>query len=212
MKKLIPYLLVLLPIGFTACQNTQKDEKTAQADNEAPDSTVRLRASSDSIQTDTSKTAFFEHAAVGGMIEVESSNKIEKLTKNIQVKAFAAMMIKDHGMANEKLKALAAKKGYDLPKVLPADKLDLVNKINDFKDEGRNDYYVKLMINEHKNAVNLFSTGERSKDPDIAKFSTDILPTIRAHYQHILKIDTLMEKPRANQGDDPLRISDRKKQ
>ncbi len=213
MKKLIPYIVALFPIGFIACQNTQKDqEQTQSTDNEAPDSTIKLQPATDSNQVDTSKTAFFENAALGGMVEVESSSQIEKLTQNQQVKVFAAMMMKDHGLANQKLKVLANQKGYTLPKTLPASKLELVNKINDFKDEGRNEYYVRLMINEHKNAINLFSMGERSKDADISKFSTETLPIIKQHYQHILKIDTLLQKPKANQGDDPLKISDRKKQ
>lgn len=213
MKKLIPYIVALFPIGFIACQNTQKDqEQTQSTDNEAPDSTIKLQPATDSNQVDTSKTAFFENAALGGMVEVESSSKIERLTQNQQVKVFAAMMVKDHGLANQKLKVLADQKGYILPKTLPASKLELVNKINDFKDEGRNEYYVRLMINEHKNAINLFSMGERSKDADISKFSTETLPIIKQHYEHILKIDTLLQKPKANQGDDPLKISDRKKQ
>ena len=121
-------------------------------------------------------------------------------------------MLKDHGEANKKLEKLAMQKGYALPKALPASKLALINKLDDFKNKGRNEYYVRLMINEHANAINLFSMGERSKDQDIAEFSAATLPIIKQHYQHILKLDTLMQKPRANQGDDPLKISDRKKQ
>ena len=210
MKKLI-YLFPIIAVCCFACNNPQKDKEAigATADTAI---TSNTGAPLDTNKLDTNVVSFFENAALGSMVEIESSTKIEKLTQNPQIKMFAAMMTKDHGTLTQKLKTLAAQKGFDLPQVLPASKLTIIGKLDQFKDEARNDYYVKLMINEHKNAINLFSMGERSSDASVAKFATDNLPTIRAHYEHILKIDTLLQKPKANQGDDPLKISDRKKQ
>lgn len=211
MKKLIPFLTPLLAIYCFACNNPQKEKDASQT---TADTTLTSNTGTplDTNKLDTTVVSFFENAALGGMVEVESSTKIEKLTKNQAVKVFAAMMVKDHGTIGKKLEMLAQQKGFDLPKVLPTSKLSLIGKLDEFKDEARNDYYVKLMINEHKNAIDLFSMGERSKDASVSKFATENLPTIRAHYEQILKIDTLLQKPKANQGDDPLKISDRKKQ
>jgi len=161
-------------------------------------------------KVDTMAITFFKNAAYGGMIEMETSNKMIQSTKNAQIKAFAEMMVKDHGEANEKVKALAQSKGFMPPTILPEDKLMLVQKLDSYKDESKNEYYAQLMIQEHKNAIQLFTEASRSDDTDIANLATATLPTLNAHYKQITKIDSLLKTRKLNQGDDPIGISNRK--
>jgi len=161
-------------------------------------------------KVDTMAITFFKNAAYGGMIEMETSNKMIQSTKNAQIKAFAEMMVKDHGEANGKVKALAQSKGFMPPTILPEDKLMLVQKLDSYKDESKNEYYAQLMIQEHKNAIQLFTEASRSDDTDIANLATATLPTLNAHYKQITKIDSLLKTRKLNQGDDPIGISNRK--
>jgi putative membrane protein len=208
------HAITLISAGMailSACGNS--DQKAKQdADTTLKTSDTTITKTSKAVALDTVDVSFFQNAAYGGMVEVESSNKIIQLTTDSAIKNFAQMMVKDHGQANLELKSLANAKGYILPAALPGSKIDLIRKIESFNNEGRDEYYVQLMMMEHKNAVNLFSAGSKSHDPEISKFASTLLPKLNAHLQHVMKLDTAQIAPRANQGDDPLKISDRKKQ
>jgi putative membrane protein len=210
MKKYPIYLLLLTFCMLTACGNSDKDSKNKQ-DSTASQLDTTITKTESAVKLDTADVSFFEHAAYGGMTEVESSNKILQFTKDTTVKTFAQMMVKDHGKANEQLKSIAKGKGYVLPTLLPATKMKLITALDDFKDEGRDEYYMQLMVAEHQNAINLFTLASHSKDAEISKFASTLLPTLNHHYQHTLRIDSIFKAAKANQGDDPLKISDRKK-
>lgn len=210
MKNPILYFMFLL---LAACSG--KEQKT-----DAPEDSTGTTGAKDTLVTstpnsqklDTTDISFFQQAAYGGMVEVESSKKILSLTENPQVKAFADMMVQDHGAANEHLKGLALSKGYALPAALPNSKVEQINKMDALKDEGRNEYYLLLMVNEHVKAIDLFSLASRSTDKEINHFASTLLPKLKHHYQEVKKLDSLYRLPRANQGDDPLKLSDREKQ
>lgn len=190
-----------------AC-NSNKVANVSDTTANTADSNLTKIENADKV--DTMAISFFKNAAYGGMIEVETSNKMIQSTKNAQIKAFAEMMVKDHSQANQKVKSLAESKGFVLPTILPEDKLMLVQKLDSYKDESRNEYYAHLMIQEHKNAIQLFTEASRSDDTDIANLATATLPTLNAHYKQITKIDSLLKSRKLNQGDDPIGISNRK--
>ncbi|RZL51109.1 MAG: DUF4142 domain-containing protein [Pedobacter sp.] len=209
MKNSFLYLFMLV---FAACSSKEHkgDDKGQDTTNKQPDTIIGRSDHAENL--DTLDVSFFQQAAYGGMMEVESSAKILSVTESPDVKAFADMMVKDHGGANMKLKALAESKGYILPASLPESKVALIGKMDSFKDEGRNEYYLQLMMNEHKNAIDIFAVASRSKDEAINKFAKSLLPTLKHHYMEVRKVDSLFRQPKANQGDDPLKLSDRKKQ
>src|ERR1700760_2948323 len=59
--------------------------------------------------------SFYKKAAEGGIAEVEQGQLAQEKSGSAAVKDFGSMMVKDHSAANEKLKAIASKKGIDLP-------------------------------------------------------------------------------------------------
>lgn len=207
MKNTYLFLSMLL---FAACSsNEQKNDDTK--DTTAYQADTLVNKTDEAANLDTTDVAFFQNAAYGGMIEVEASNKALTFTEHPGIKTFADMMVKDHGGANQKLKSLAQSKGYVLPAALPLSKVELIDKMNSFKDEGRNEYYLQLMVNEHQKAIDMFAMASRSKDAEINQFATSLLPTLKHHYMEVKKLDSIYRQPKVNQGDDPIKISDRTK-
>jgi len=202
--------LLLLAVSLWSCSNNEN--KGSGTDTSTSKSDTVLTKTNEAADLDTVDVYFFQNAAYGGMTEVESSNKVLAVTLDSGVKAFAETMLTDHGNANEKLKALAASKGYTLPSMLPQSKIDRINRMEEMMDEGRNEYYMQLMISEHQHALDLFAQATRSKDSEIREFAKSILPILNTHYQHIQKLYTEFKKPKAEGGDDLLKLSDRKKQ
>ena len=62
-----------------------------------------------------SPESFAKDAAEGGMAEVQMGKLAATNAKDPDVRAFGQMMVTDHSKANDELKALAQKKGYQLP-------------------------------------------------------------------------------------------------
>lgn len=203
------YLFLLIAI-FAACNNEQKSKD--QNDTSAHHIDTLLSKSDHAVNLDTSDVAFFQKASYGGMVEVEASSKILTFTENAEIKSFAAMMVKDHGGVNKQLNELAINKGYILPGALPISKVGEIDRMNSFKDEARNEYYLQLMIAEHQIAIDVFAVASRSSDAAINKFATGLLPTLKHHYMEVKKLDSIFKLPKVSQGDDLLKISDREKQ
>jgi putative membrane protein len=64
---------------------------------------------------DNPDAAFYKNAAEGGMAEVELGKLAQEKSPTQSVKDFGAMMVSDHGAANDKLKAIADRKNIKLP-------------------------------------------------------------------------------------------------
>lgn len=206
------YIFILIVFVFAAC-TTNKNDKKEQAD-------TRLNASSDTLLNETAEAIdlepdsrlFLEQAAYANMMQLESSNNIASETASEEIKNFATMISQEHQMLNVKLNELAKSKGFTLPKLLPNSKVQLIKKMDELKDEGRNEFYVKLIINENQNAIDAFALGSRSKDNEINNFATGALSKLKQNHQQIMNIDTAILAPKAGQGDDLLKISNRNKQ
>lgn len=209
MRKSIIYLF---PLVFAACSNNKINENNKDENALTANADTLLIKKDEATDLDTGSRFFLERAAYANMIQIESSNRLGSKTTNNELKTYAEMLINDHKSLNTQLTQLAQSKGYELPSLLPDSKMQLIHKMDELKDEGRNEYYVRLMIKEHQNAIDAFTLGSRSEDKEINNFATSSLPKLKQHYQQVLKIDTALRAPKANQGDDPLKISNRNKQ
>ena len=69
---------------------------------------------SGSSLSDKDKT-FMKKAAKGGMMEVAMGQVAEQKAQSEDVKSFGKRMVTDHSKANDELKSIASKKGFQLP-------------------------------------------------------------------------------------------------
>jgi putative membrane protein len=123
--------------------------------------------------------SFLEKAAKGGMEEVAIAQAVQNRLSNPQVRDFANQMITDHTAANNELMALAARKGVTLPDMTKKD-AKLEEKWSD-KSGDLDKKYVKQMVEDHEDTVELFEKGAKSDDPDIAAWAQKTLPTLQHH-------------------------------
>jgi putative membrane protein len=196
MKKLrIALIATATALTLMSCHS--KKDSTATADS--------LNKAADPSKTDTSKMTmpvtvdqddakFAVEAANGGMAEV-MIGKLAQDKGGAQVKDFAAMMVKDHSMANDELMTLAKSKNIALPTVL--DK-DMQKGFDDLSKKTGADFdkaYVKLMVDDHKTDVKEFDkASQKVKDPDLKAFAGKTLPVLKMHLAAITKIDSTMKK------------------
>jgi putative membrane protein len=132
---------------------------------------------------------FYKAAATGGVAEVELAKLAQEKSKAPEIKEFAAMMVKDHTAANNKLKALAAANDVTLP-----DDTTLMQKATKKKLEMQSaadfdEAYVKQQIKAHEDTAALMKQEiDGGKDADAKRFATETLPTVEAHLAQITRI------------------------
>jgi putative membrane protein len=163
-RTLIPILLAVSTVAFAA-------DKVSHGDKE-----------------------FFDKAAAGGMFEVEVGKLAESKAKNADVKAFGATLVKDHGAANDELKALAQKKNVTLPSALPKAEQKQLDKLSKAKDFDK-DFIEHVGLQDHKKDISLFEkTSKGSKDADVKAFASKTLPTLRQHHDKAEELSKAVKK------------------
>ena len=120
---------------------------------------------------------FLQKAAGIGAEEVGISRIAAQNANSVKVRDFARQMASAHEQANAELSELAVSKGVTLPN----EDIDLkkwtTKSAKDFDED-----YLEKMIDAHEDAIELFSKGAKSEDPDVAAYARKYLPILKEHY------------------------------
>jgi putative membrane protein len=113
---------------------------------------------------------FMKKAAKGGMMEVTMGQVAEQKAQNEDVKSFGKRMVTDHGKANDELKSIASKKGFQLPSKEHTGKWT--------SDKA----YIDMMVKDHEKDLAEFQEEANSgSDPDVKKFADDTAKVVQEH-------------------------------
>ena len=138
---------------------------------------------------------FYEAAASANMLEIEASKLAQAQSTDADVKAFAAMMIKDHTAAGEKLAKLATTKKVVLPTQLLKRHQMMLDGLKEEKGADFDSEYRMKMVASHKEAVSLFDhASKKSPDPEIRAFAAEMLPKLQEHGAHAKKLGDSAKK------------------
>ena len=184
--KFSPFVLLLFSaMFFASCspQNNDSKEVAEEANDEKFDDT--------GLKNDTE---FAVTAADGGMLEVELGKLALTNASSEQVKMFADMMVKDHGMANQELKDLASRKNITLPTAL-SDKSqksyeDLSKKTGQEFDEE----YMSFMVDDHQEDIDAFKKqADKGNDPELKSWAAGKVPTLEQHLEHAKQAEAAVD-------------------
>lgn len=113
-----------------------------------------------------------------------------------EVKSHAKMMLADHKMLGEKVKAYAAKKGYTLPdgdNGKGDDAIAKLDKNNPGKDWDK--AWADHMVSAHEDAIGQFERGQGGvKDDELKGMITSALTKLRAHLEMAKKLKDKLGK------------------
>jgi len=113
---------------------------------------------------------FMKKAAKGGMMEVAMGQVAEQKAQNEDVKSFGKRMVTDHSKANDELKSIASKKGFQLPSKEHSAKWT--------SDKA----YMDMMVRDHEKDLAEFKEEASSgSDPDLKKFADDTARMVQEH-------------------------------
>jgi len=183
-------LFLLYSIAFTvmiACNSQQKDAKElADSVNKTKDTATNT---ADIITVRENEAEFATNAADAGLAEINFANLAINKTSNEQIEAYANMMLKDHGSANEELMALAKSKNITLPLTISKEHQKRWDELNEKTGTDFDKKYVAMMEEDHVKVLAFMEHEARTgTDPDLKAFASKTVPVINSHLNAIRKI------------------------
>lgn len=137
---------------------------------------------------DTTAKHFLIVASIGNLQEASAGQLAIQMAKRPEVKSFGQMMVKDHGMGEQELLALAKRRRIDLPAAATGG----IQPDPMLKNAGANfdKMYVHTMVAAHNNTVQTFQNyATTGKDPEVKAWAQKMLPTLKTHLEHIKAIE-----------------------
>lgn len=161
----------------------------ASSDTTAPTAGNATMAHHDGSTLKHADRRFIEKATESGREEVEISKVVAERSTNADVKKFAQMMVDDHTRANEELASIASAKN-----VVVKEKEKSENKWEkkDMKELDRD--YVKKMVSDHKEAIDLFSNESKNgAEAELVEFARKTLPTLQHHLEQANELKAMVK-------------------
>lgn len=132
---------------------------------------------------------FVKAASAAGLAEVALGQLGATQGQSPQVKGFGRQMVKDHGDANQQLKAIATSKQLPVAQVPPPLDAQAAAAIGKRHGASFDAAFKHRMVEDHKKAVALFEQeAEQGQDPDLKAFAQKTLPTLRHHLELAQKL------------------------
>jgi len=169
---------------------------SASATATGPGASANAAAGTKAAKLARPDEAFLKQAAQSGLAEVQGSKLAVDKAVNTQVKGFAQQMVDDHTKVNEELKALAARKGVEVPaepSLAQKARLELLRSADGAAFDRR--YADTLGVSAHEDAVRLFQKAATSaSDADVKAFASKALPSLKHHLEMALEMKTVAAK------------------
>lgn len=179
-----------LIIGCGQADNANNDKDTnnaATVDNAMRNDTgatsnITNNSATATVALDTMDQNFALKAASSSMAEIQMANMAMQNGSHERVKAFASMMIRDHGNASEQLKAIAPSRGLTLPTQPMPEHMKHMDMLKGKTGGAFDRVYMQHMVMAHQNDIREFEKASGSaKDTSIKGFATRQLPILRMH-------------------------------
>lgn len=187
MKNLLFFTYSVAFTVMIACSSQSKDSKElADSINSSKDTATNT---TDIITVRENEAEFATNAADAGLAEINFANLAISKTTNPEIKAYANMMLKDHGIANDELMALAKSKNVTLPAAMSAEHQKRREDLSAKSGADFDKTYAKMMEENHVKVLAFMEhQARKGTDPDFKAFAAKTVPVINAHLNAIRKI------------------------
>lgn len=132
---------------------------------------------------------FMKDLGEGNLAEVETGKLAQQKGNKEDVKAFGAMMVKDHTQALQQLQMLASRKNVPLPKAPDAKHAAAAKSLQAANGDGFDKQYAAMAVSDHEQTLSLLKKVEQdAKDTDLRKYAADTQPVVAGHLEHAQKL------------------------
>lgn len=142
------------------------------------------------IARNKAKEFMQESALVNSSVIILSKLALEN-TQQVEVKNFAAILIKDRSELEMELNTLAQTKKMSIStgsgvSGLPAIVRDKVEKLKNSSSNEFDRTYLELIVKDYRRTVGLFEQATKATDPKVKTFAAQQLPSLKIHLQQAI--------------------------
>ncbi len=134
---------------------------------------------------------FIISTAQAGMTEVKLGEIAKQKVKSDAAREFAESMMADHKRANARLRAIAEKKGVELPTTFDGEHQALVDKFIAMDKTGFERFYANQIVADQRKLLASLEIQSGKGDIDLQKFSKETIPAIKNHLRMAEKLNAL---------------------
>ncbi|MGL4312820.1 MAG: DUF4142 domain-containing protein [Sphingomonas sp.] len=164
-----------------AMASNGSDAMLSPADNAASNTLNDVRTA---VTTTPSPQEFVDQAGASDQFETAAAKIAKQRSQSADVKAFAAMMIKDHTQSTADIKKAAAKANPPLtPKpVLTSDEQSELDQLNKTSANDFDKTYFDGQVGAHRKALALMQRyADSGSDPQLKATAAKLVPIIQHH-------------------------------
>jgi putative membrane protein len=193
MKRMLNFSAALvMAVAVTACAGDD-----ARDANEAPAPNTGGAVTGTSGTFDADRGFVEEHLAMGNA-EVELGRLAQDKATHPDVKAFAAMMVREHQAAGEELRRIAnsaaATSTTPLRTEAREDLADLREEMGKLTGRDFDKKYIDEMIEDHEDAVDdLENKAENAAHAEVKAWAAKTLPAVRQHLERAKAIKEALD-------------------
>lgn len=127
---------------------------------------------------------FVQHAASGGMAEIQAAQLAQQRAGSPQVRQFAGRMITDHTQAGDELQQIADQLSITLPSQPDSKEMAAQQKLRGLNGANFDEAYAQQEVRDHQQDVALFRKEATSgQDPALKAYAQKTLPILQQHLQ-----------------------------
>jgi len=133
---------------------------------------------------------FVADEVAGNYGEIKASTLARQKSNNKDVKAVAALLLKEHTAALADLKTIGSKKGLSLPTEENADSKSKMSGIQNKTGGEFDKAWCNMMMEKHSKTISKYETMVNTvTDADVKNFINKVLPKIKAHHEKIMAVN-----------------------
>jgi putative membrane protein len=174
-------ILIAVAIAFTSCNNDPGKRIAGQTDP-ANDANYDDSLEQDTAPVDKKSNDFLVNAVNDGTAEAKLAKLAKEKAISRKVKDYAGMIVNDHGVLNDQLKAVSSGLNIALPPSPDEEMQTELQSLNKHKGKDFDKDFLDMMIRGHEKMIQLFE--HASKDVNNAEVKTLIdnaLPQLNKH-------------------------------
>lgn len=187
MKNTFIFSKIILGTGLLLCtMNSCKTEPKKEEEIVVADAQNEENMDNEEIENDAT---FLADAAELHLTEIEIGKLALKKGVRPDVIKYAQMLIADHTIALEELKALSIKNTITLPTAMTEGGTEKYNKLNEKSGAEFDKDFVAMMAEEHeKAATEMTEISQKVKNPDVKLWTSRQVTMFTTHTDHAKKL------------------------
>ena len=178
LKVLITIVTVQLTLlGITSCERSG-----VQAARESPLTAQKILTMDDK--------QFLMNAEKSEIRQQALAETVLKKSTNTDIRAFATQVSGERSRDLANLKAVMEGKGFTPPATEEELQLEAMNRLHRLTGSALDHEFISLITAEQQQSIGLFDrAAETAADPDVRKYASEVLPTLRKDYDAALALE-----------------------